>query len=108
MAEKLMTIGQLASRTGVSTSSLRYYEKENLILPTDHSQAGYRLYDKSVEKTVAFIKMAKRYGFSLSDIKSILGTDEKGTLDDAEIMSMAEDRFMDIERACHRNACSAP
>ena len=98
MPRKLMTIGQLASRTGVSTSLLRYYEKEDLILPTDYSEAGYRLYAEEVQKTVTFIKMAKRYGFSLSDIKSILGTKQDGTLDGAEIMSMAEQRFMDIER----------
>ena len=98
MSRGLMTIGQLARRTGVSTSLLRYYEKEDLITPTDHSEAGYRLYADDVQKTIEFIKAAKRYGFSLTDIKGILGKDSGGERGDAEIMSMAEERFMDIER----------
>ena len=98
MSEKLMTIGQLARHTSVSTSLLRYYEKEGLVVPTDHSESGYRLYARDVQKTVEFIKAAKRYGFSLNDIKIILGTDADGTRGDAEIMSMAEERFMEIER----------
>ena len=37
------TIGQLAKRAGVSTSSLRYYEEQGLLKPCGRTEAGYRL-----------------------------------------------------------------
>ena len=98
MHEKLMTVGQLARRTGVPASSLRYYEKQNLLAPAGHTEAGYRLYGAKGEQTVEFIKKAKRYGFSLDDIRIILGSDSGEDSKDAEILSMAERRFVDIER----------
>ena len=44
-----LTIGQLAKRVGVRTSTLRYYEDEGLLAPVRRSEAGYRLYDEQAE-----------------------------------------------------------
>jgi DNA-binding transcriptional MerR regulator len=97
MAERHLTIGELAKRANVSTSLLRYYEKEKLLRPTSRSGSGYRLYAPDAEHTLRFIRSAQRLGFSLSDIKLILGADgAKGT--SSELMGIAEHRFLDIER----------
>jgi len=55
-AEKPLTIGQLARRANVSTSLLRYYEREQLLEPAGRSESGYRLYAADDEPTVAVIK----------------------------------------------------
>jgi len=97
MTSKPMTIGALARRLNVSTSMLRFYEREGLLTPERRSAAGYRLYPQSAEKTLLFIRRAQRLGFSLNDIRLLLhGGDRAGSGD--ELVGIAEQRFLDIER----------
>ncbi|MFW2403712.1 MAG: MerR family transcriptional regulator [Gammaproteobacteria bacterium] len=94
----LLTIGELAKRASVSTSLLRYYEKEALLKPSGRTESGYRLYAPAAERTLRFIRSAQRYGFSLHDIKLILGATSDGGESETDIRELAEQRFMDIER----------
>ena len=73
MQEKSLSIGELARHGGVSTSLLRYYEKEGLLLPSGRSQAGYRLYAPEAERRLRFIRSAQRYGFSLTRHRTAIG-----------------------------------
>ena len=95
-----LTIGQLASRTGVSRATLRYYEEQSLIEPAGRTQAGYRLYDESASKRLTFIQRAQRLGFSLADIRSMLGCVDAGNQDSgtAAVHRIAEQRYIEIER----------
>ncbi len=95
LPSKMLTIGELAKRCDVSTSLLRFYQKENLLQPAGRTAAGYRLYGPDAERQLRFIRSAQRYGFSLSDIRSILGAGEKSG---ADIVDIAQQRFIDIER----------
>lgn len=95
MTQKPLTIGALARRLNVSTSTLRFYEREGLLAPERRSASGYRLYPRSAEKTLLFIRRAQRLGFALSDIKLLLRSDGKAGDD---VMGIAEQRFLDIER----------
>lgn len=98
MADQALTIGELAKRTNVSTSLLRYYEKENLLQPSGRTPSGYRLYAPHAERTLRFIRNAQRYGFSLNDIRLILGAGTDAKSDAADIRDIAEQRFLEIER----------
>lgn len=98
MQESPLTIGELAKRASVSTSLLRYYEKENLLKPAGRSDAGYRLYSPDAERRLRFIRSAQRYGFSLNDIRLILGVDPSGKGTGKDIRNIAEQRFLDIEQ----------
>ncbi|MCG6405197.1 MerR family DNA-binding transcriptional regulator, partial [Vibrio fluvialis] len=51
----MFQIGELAKRCGVSTDTLRFYEKNALISPAGRSDSGYRLYDEENQKQVSFI-----------------------------------------------------
>ena len=66
MAEQL-TIGELAARSGVATSALRYYEERGLIAG-ERTSAGHRRYPRPVVRRVAFIVFAQRVGLSLEEI----------------------------------------
>jgi DNA-binding transcriptional MerR regulator len=68
-----LTIGQVAERTGFSTSALRYYEELGLVTPTTRTGAGYRLYDDDALLRLAFIARAKRLGCTLDEITDLLG-----------------------------------
>jgi MerR family redox-sensitive transcriptional activator SoxR len=66
-----MTIGEVAARSGVATSALRFYEDAGLIHP-ERTDAGHRRYSRTVLRVVAFIVFAQRVGLSLEEVKAEL------------------------------------
>jgi MerR family redox-sensitive transcriptional activator SoxR len=62
-----LTIGEVAERSGVATSALRFYEERGLIA-SDRTEAGHRRYARAVLRRVAFIVFAQRVGLSLEEI----------------------------------------
>lgn len=67
-----LTIGEVAERTGFSTSSLRYYEGIGLVVPAARTEAGYRLYDESAVDRLAFIARGKQLGCTLEEIADLM------------------------------------
>jgi MerR family redox-sensitive transcriptional activator SoxR len=72
MAE-LMTIGEVARRSGVASSALRYYEERGLIA-SERAGAGpgHRRYPRSVLRRIAFVVFAQRVGLTLEEIRTEL------------------------------------
>ncbi len=94
----MLTIGQLAKRAGLRSSTLRYYEDEGLLAPTGRSDAGYRLYDEAAEQRLRFIQRAQRLGFALGDIRTLLDQLGGDGLRQDEIIKRAEERYLAIEK----------
>lgn len=67
-----MTIGETARRIGVTTSALRFYEKNGLITST-RTSGGQRRYARDVLRRVAFIRAAQSVGLKLAEIQESLG-----------------------------------
>lgn len=65
--EEQLTIGEVARRSGVAASALRFYEDRGLI-SADRSSAGHRRYPRAVLRRVAFIVFAQRIGLRLDEI----------------------------------------
>lgn len=70
MSESL-TIGEVAQRSGVATSALRFYEERGLIR-SERTPAGHRNYQRPVIRRVAFIVFAQRVGLTLAEVQSEL------------------------------------
>lgn len=68
----MLTIGQFSKRARVSTDTVRFYERQGLIISTSRTTSGYRLYNDYALRRLAFIKHAQQCGFSLDDIRSLL------------------------------------
>src|SRR5687768_16329737 len=68
-----LTIGQLAERSGVATSAIRFYESRGL-LTSERTTGNQRRYAQSTLRRVAFIRTAQRVGLSLQEIKQALAT----------------------------------
>ena len=66
-----MTIGEVAARSGVATSALRFYEEQELIA-SERTDSGHRRYPRTVLRLVAFIVFAQKVGLSLQEIRSEL------------------------------------
>ncbi|MEV8313417.1 MerR family transcriptional regulator [Streptomyces sp. NPDC059900] len=76
-------ISQLADRSGVPATTLRFYEGAGL-LPADRTPAGYRLYGEDAVERLAFIKAAKHLGLALEEIGELLGVREAGACRDVK------------------------
>jgi DNA-binding transcriptional MerR regulator len=68
----MLTIGEIASRVGVSADTVRYYEKQGLLRPEKRSDGGYRLYGENAIRRLQFIKQAQHCGFSLAEVAELL------------------------------------
>lgn len=66
-----LTIGELAARSGVAPSALRYYERLGLIR-AGRTGGNQRRYERAELRRVAFIRIAQQVGVSLDEIRSAL------------------------------------
>lgn len=68
----MVTIGKLAARCGVSADAIRFYEREGLLKARKRTPSGYRLFDDTDARRIAFIQYAQQCGFSLADVGQLL------------------------------------
>src|SRR5918993_2079767 len=64
---ELLTIGEVARRSGVAASALRYYEERGLIT-SERAGSGHRRFPRPVLRRIAFIVFAQRIGLTLDEI----------------------------------------
>jgi MerR family transcriptional regulator, redox-sensitive transcriptional activator SoxR len=66
-----LTIGEVAGRSGMAPSALRYYEREGLVRAS-RSDGGQRRYEREVLRRIAFIRVAQRVGLTLTEIRAAM------------------------------------
>ena len=69
---KYYTIGQLAQLAGISTKTLRVYERKGLLMPERNVENDYRIYGEEAMKTLEKIQLMKYLDFSLDQIAEFL------------------------------------
>ena len=67
----LLTVGEVAQRSGFAASALRFYEREALI-SAHRSEGGQRRYERSVLRRLAFIRAARNVGLNLDEVRAVL------------------------------------
>lgn len=70
---QLLTIGEVAHRSGVAQTALRFYEQRGLITST-RTSGNQRRYERAVLRRLAFIRAAQRVGLSLEQVADALST----------------------------------
>jgi len=73
VTDEWLAIGDVATRTGVATSALRFYEREGLIA-SERTDGGQRRYHRDALRRVAFVRVAQGIGLSLDEIRAALAT----------------------------------
>jgi len=68
----LLTIGEIAKRTGLAVSAIRFYEEKGLI-PATRAESGNRMFERSVVRRVSFITVCQKLGYTLNEITEQLG-----------------------------------
>jgi MerR family transcriptional regulator, redox-sensitive transcriptional activator SoxR len=67
----LLTVGELARRSGFAPSALRFYEAEGLVHAT-RTSGGQRRYERSTLRRLAFIRAARNVGLGLDEVRDVL------------------------------------
>jgi DNA-binding transcriptional MerR regulator len=93
-----MRIGELASRSGTSTKTIRYYESVGLVPAPDRSPSGYRQYDESALARLTFIRAAQAVGLSLGEIRSILALRDEGETPCGYVVDLLRSRTAELDR----------
>jgi MerR family mercuric resistance operon transcriptional regulator len=68
-----LSIGEISRRTGVHIETIRYYEKVKMLPPPPRTEGGRRVYGSSQMRTLTFIRRARELGFTLDEIRNLLG-----------------------------------
>ena len=71
LQDRGLTIGDVAARTGLAPSAIRYYQDEGLVTP-DRNESGHRRYARSDIRRLSFVMISQGLGFSISEIREAL------------------------------------
>jgi len=91
-----MNIGELAKRTGLTHSRIRFYESAGLLKTVDRRPNGYRTYPPEAVLVLELIATAQKAGFSLDEIRTLLPPDLENWQHDALIEALRR-KVKDIE-----------
>jgi DNA-binding transcriptional MerR regulator len=89
--------GELARLAGVSTDTLRYYERRGLLPSAPRSASGYRLFPKEAFLRVRMIRGALSIGFSVKELAAIFGERDHGGAPCHRVRTMAAEKLAGVE-----------
>lgn len=89
--------GELARLAGVSTDTLRFYERSGLLPPAARSAAGYRLFGPDALVRVKLIRAALSIGFSVGELSEVLRERDHGGAPCRWVRALAEQKLATVE-----------
>lgn len=92
-----MRIGELATATGVTVKTLRFYEQRALLHHPDRTSNGYRDYPDEAADRVAFIRHAQNAGLTLRQIGEILAVRDGGSAPCRHVEILVSERLAEVE-----------
>ena len=90
--------GELARACGVSTDTLRHYERVGVLAPPLRTRAGYRQYPAEAVARVRMVRRALALGFTLAELARIVRVREQGGAPCRTVRAMAAGKLEEIER----------
>jgi MerR family mercuric resistance operon transcriptional regulator len=91
------TISKLARAASVPASTVRYYDRVGLMEPEERSLGNYRLYSEGSLRRLRFIRAAQGIGFTLDDVKLLLGGPDARAPSCKAVQHLIEQRLKDID-----------
>ena len=92
-----MKIGELASRSGVPAKTIRFWEEAGVVPPPSRTSSGYRDYQPAVAERLTFIRHAQSAGFSLDQIRRVLGIGDSGERPCRHVTELIHERLAEVE-----------
>ena len=94
----VFTIGEVASRAGLTPKAVRLYEARGLLPPVQRTKAGYRLYTQHDLRALGFIRQARAAGLGLAEIHTIMALRRAGVPPSGDVVALLQARFAEIDR----------
>ena len=91
-----MRIGELARRSGLAATTLRYYEKAGLLAHAVRTTSGYRTYAPDVLPRLGFIRAAQAVGLTIGEIREVIAIRDLGTAPCAHVLELIERRRAEV------------
>lgn len=98
MGAQHFQIGALSAETGVNIETIRYYERIGLMPRAPRTEGRQRVYDRGHLRRLTFIRRGRELGFSLDEIRALLGLAHGKDLTCAEVKAMTEQHVAEIRR----------
>jgi len=92
------TIGALSKATGVNIETIRYYERIGIVPAPPRTAGGHRLYGADHLKRVAFIRRSRELGFSLQEVRGLLGLVDGGAVTCDQVKAVTLRHLGDVRR----------
>lgn len=89
--------GELAAATGVSTDTLRHYERKGVLPRAPRSANGYRRYPESALERVRLIRSSLAIGFTLDELARIFAERDRGGAPCQEVYGLAVEKLADLD-----------
>lgn len=93
-----MNIGELAKLSGVNAKLVRHYESIGLIPKASRTDSGYRIYTETDVQFLRFIRRARSLGFSMKEIKKLIGLWRNKARASREVKALALSHVRELER----------
>jgi DNA-binding transcriptional MerR regulator len=91
-------IGILATRTGTTVPTIRYYEEIGLLRPAIRQSGGQRTYDNEDVRRLSFIRRCREFDFSIEDVRSLLSVMHDRTSSCTEARNLADGHLIKLRR----------
>lgn len=123
MKQNDFTIGRLAKTAGVPVETLRFYQRRGLLTKPARPLRGARRYSERDVQRVRFIRQGQKLGFSLAELKALLGLEESGHCREAQAIALKklalirerieglrvmEQALAELAESCLRNEGAVP
>lgn len=99
--EKFLNIGRVAALAGVSSDTIRYYERRGIIPPPRRSPSSYRRYDSATVDRLRFVKRAQALGFSLDEIRDLLDLRADQAATCRRVNAATREKVAEIDQKIH-------
>jgi MerR family redox-sensitive transcriptional activator SoxR len=93
---RTLSIGEVARRSGLATSAIRYYERSG-VLPQPDRSGTKRVYDETVLDRLATIGVAKQAGFTLDEVRELLAAIDRGDPAHDQLRGLARRKLPEVE-----------
>ena len=93
-----MLIGELASKTGLTTKAIRFYEAQRLLQQPRRTAGGYRDYGEDVLDRISFIRAGQAIGFTLGELREVIAFRDQGQAPCSHVATLLDQKAEDIDQ----------
>ena len=92
-----LTISSVAKQTGLSPDTLRWYEREGVLPPTQRTSSGQRVYDEKTIKLVTLVARLRRTGMPVAQTRKFLNLFAEGAASHGRRMALLEEHTQRVQ-----------